>query len=324
MRRGKALQKRTVMSEEASSREADDPSRKGEDPDPAMQSLTRGEERDAIARAGPRAPVVYATISAQGLEELNRPFISLFGSGITAGLVLMMSVIAEGLLHHSLPEFTGRKAVADLGYTFGFLIVILGRMQLFTEATITPVLPLLANPTRRAFMRTARLWVSVFAANLVGALCAAGLLVWGGVVAPDQLRSIMEVAAKVAENTPMETLRYGIVAGFLIAALVWCLPTARGSEFFLIIFVTYVIALGDFTHVVAGSGEGFLLLLGGRAGAGEVWLGLILPALVGNVIGGTVLFAALAYVQVMEEISGARPVSAARAMKARWPRRREG
>ncbi len=271
--------------------------------DPAIQSLTAGEELDAMERAGPRAPVVYASISARGLEELNRPFISLLGSGISAGLILMMSVIAEGLIHHELPEFQGAELIADIGYTFGFLIVIIGRMQLFTEDTITPVLPLLANPTKRAFMRTGRLWSVVFTANLIGTFVAAFTLTYGDIVRPDQLHAIIEVSGKVMENTPFETLRYGIIAGFLIAALVWCMPTLRGGEFLMIFFITYLIALGDFTHVIAGSGEGFLLYLDGQVDGAWLFYGLIGPALIGNVIGGTVLFAVLAYVQVMEEIS---------------------
>jgi formate/nitrite transporter FocA (FNT family) len=271
--------------------------------DAAIQSLTRGEELEAIERAGPRAPVVYASISARGLEEINRPMLSLVGSGFASGLIMMVSVIAEGILHGKLPGFEGRALVADLGYTIGFLIVILGRMQLFTENTITPVLPLLANPSRNILWRTGRLWGLVFAANMAGTFVAALMLVHGAIISPLYLQGTLEISQKVIAHTPMETLRYGVIAGFLIAALVWCMPTARGSEFPMIFFITYMIAAGDFTHVVAGSAEGFLLLFSGDAGLGLVLFGLILPALVGNVLGGTLLFAALAYVQVMEEIS---------------------
>ena len=273
------------------------------DPDPAIQNLTRGEEAEAIERAGPRAPVVYASISARGMEELNRPFISLFGSGISAGLILMLSVVAEGLFKLVLPDVQGAEAISDIGYTFGFIVVITGRMQLFTEDTITPVLPLLANPTTRAFVRTGRLWTTVFTANMIGMVIAAAMLTWGDIVTQAQLDSIVEVSSKVLDHTPFETLRYGVIAGFLIAALVWCMPTSHGSEFWLIFFITYIIALGDFTHVVAGAGEGFLLLFDGQASLSWVLFGLILPAFVGNVLGGTILFAGLAYVQVMEEIT---------------------
>lgn len=275
----------------------------GEEHDPSIESLSHGEEQEAMERAGPRPRVVYASISARGLEELRRPAVSLLGSGIAAGLILMMSVVAEGLFLVQLPAFQGRELIADIGYTFGFLLVILGHLQLFTENTITPVLPLLAKPSRRTFMRTGRLWAIVFAANMIGAMLGAVLLCWGDIVSDPQLTAILEVSRKVTENTPFETLRYGVIAGCLIAAAVWCIPTSRGAEFFIVFFVTYVIAIGDFTHVIAGAGEGFILLLQGEVGIGWVIFGLIVPAFVGNVLGGTVLFATLAYVQVREEIS---------------------
>lgn len=275
----------------------------GKDVDPAIQNLTQGEEQDAMERAGPRAPVVYASISARGREELMRPAVSLWGSGISVGLIMMLSIIAEGLFLNVLPEFQGREAIASIGYTLGFIIAIMGHMQLFTENTITPVLPLLANPTRRTLLRTMRLWGVVFAANTLGIGIAAAVLVHGGMLRPEQLQSILDVSEVVLGPTPLETLRYGIPAGFLIAALVWCMPTTRGNEFLLIFFITYIIALGDFVHVVAGSGEAFLLYFAGRTGLGFVLFEFILPAFVGNVLGGTVLFAGLAYVQVMEEIT---------------------
>lgn len=300
----------------------------GEEGDPGIENLTRSEEREAIELAGPRAPVVYASISARGVEEINRPWISLLGSGFSSGLIMMVSVIAMAILDLELPNFAGREAITAMGYTLGFIIVILGRMQLFTENTITPVLPLLANPSRRFLYRTARLWLLVFAANLAGTFVAAFMLAHGDIVTPEQLQASVHVSMKVLSHTPLETLRYGIIAGFLIAALVWCMPTARGSEFLLIFAITYLIAIGGFTHVVVGSGEGFLLLLTGHADLWFVAVGLILPAFAGNVLGGTVLFAALAYVQVMEEISADRrhakesPLEEAPEPRASWLRTR--
>ena len=100
-----------------------------------------------------------------------------------------------------------------------------------------------------------------------------------------------------------EMLVRGISAGFLIAVLVWLMPSAEGAEFQMIVVLTYLIAVGGFQHIVAGSMEAFMLVLAGRAkrGAGMLF-GFILPVLVGNVLGGTALFAVLSYAQVMNEI----------------------
>lgn len=270
--------------------------------DAEAEGLSESEEEDAVERAGPRAPVVYASISARGRDELVRPALSLFGSGVSAGLVIMVSLLAQGLLQAELPEFAGKGVVTDLGYTVGFVLVILGRMQLFTEATITPVLPLLAQPTRTTFGRTARLWAIVLAGNLTGTFVAALMMLQAGIVTPEHLAGIAAVARAAVEHTPLEMLQYGVVAGFLIAALVWCTSAVEGNELLLVLLVTYVIALGDFAHVVVGSGEVFFVLLEGGIALDRA-LALIAMAFVGNVLGGTVLFAALAYVQVMEELS---------------------
>jgi len=80
------------------------------------------------------------------------------------------------------------------------------------------------------------------------------------------------------------------------------MPNAEYAGFWVIVIVTYIIALGGFTHVVAGSNEVFLLILNGDITVQTGVVGLLLPTLIGNIIGGTGLFAMLAHRQVREEI----------------------
>ncbi len=94
----------------------------------------------------------------------------------------------------------------------------------------------------------------------------------------------------------------GVLAGFFVAALVWTLPDAKGNEFLLIFGITYVIAIGDFAHVIVGAAEVFLLMFSGELPPLETLYAFVLPSFVGNVLGGTGLFAMLAYAQVSEEI----------------------
>src|SRR5215207_8851999 len=101
------------------------------------------EHREAEERSAPSGKVVYKAILKEGEGELARSSSALFWSGLAAGLSMGLSMIAEGLLHAHLPDAPWRPLVAKFGYSVGFLIVILGRQQLFTENTLTPVLPLL-------------------------------------------------------------------------------------------------------------------------------------------------------------------------------------
>jgi formate/nitrite transporter FocA (FNT family) len=265
--------------------------------------LSHPEQQDAEDLAAPKAKVLHEVIRQQGEEELSRPPASLFWSGLAGGVTIMTSVIAEAALLHKLPPgLAGREMIADLGYSLGFLMVILGRMQLFTEQTIVTVLPNMARPSWGRFGLTVRLWLIVFLANLIGTCVAAGMNVYLHLVDQALLESMLEVSRSLLRKTPLEMMLQGIPAGFLIASVAWIRAGASSGEFWVILALTYTIALGDFTHVVAGSAEAFLLLFNGQVGIGQVLGGMILPSLAGNIIGGTGLFALLAHAQVRQEI----------------------
>jgi formate/nitrite transporter FocA (FNT family) len=94
----------------------------------------------------------------------------------------------------------------------------------------------------------------------------------------------------------------GISAGFLIAAMVWLIPSADSAQFHVILLMTYLIALGEFTHIVAGSVEAFMLVAGGEQTPWSVLSGFTVPVLLGNIVGGTALFALISYAQIMKEL----------------------
>ncbi|MBY0618598.1 formate/nitrite transporter family protein [Sphingomonas ursincola] len=247
--------------------------------------------------------LIYRAISRSGRHELARPFSALWWSGVGAGLAISLSILCKGILTALLPDTAWAPAVTNLGYSVGFLVVIMGRMQLFTENTVTPILPLLAYPSISRLNQTARLWAIVFAANMTGCLIAAILMVHAGIIPPLQMSGVLSVSRHYAEVAPLDHLLWGMPAGFMIASLVWMLPRIESAgEVLMITIVTYMIGLGGFSHVVAGSTELFIVMLMGELSPIKAVFGGILPALVGNVIGGTVIFAALAYAQVREEI----------------------
>lgn len=260
------------------------------------------EQREVNRRAKLRAPMVYSIIREEGEEELSRPAISLFWSGIAAGIAMSTSVLCEGLLHHYTPVSQWQDLIVHFGYCIGFVIVILGRMQLFTENTITAVLPVVADFSRLKLYQLGRIWALVFVANMLGIAAAMALLAHGGIVADSVIDGMIAVSRPQMAMDFTTTLLHGIPAGFLVAVLVWMLPSARNSQLSVILLLTYVIALGGFAHVVAGSGKAFLLFFMGEAGLASVLGGFMLPALLGNLLGGTGLFTMLAYAQVREEL----------------------
>lgn len=249
------------------------------------------------------ASVIYEAIRREGDYELSRPLSALWWSGVVAGLAISMSVFCKGFLTQILPDADWAPAITNLGYTVGFLIVILGRMQLFTESTITPILPLFLEPTWPKLYRIARLWGIVFLANMLGCAAAALVLDYIRFLPPEQFDGILTVSRHYAEATAVENFFWGIPAGFTMAALVWILPRMEGAgEVLVILSLTYMIGLGGMSHVVAGATELFILVGLGELGPGTAIFGGVLPAFAGNVLGGTGIFAALTFAQLREEI----------------------
>jgi formate/nitrite transporter FocA (FNT family) len=262
-----------------------------------------GEEREAVAKRQPTsARVLHEVIRRHGDEELERPAMSLLWSGLAAGVAISASLLGQALIESRLPETPWRPLVASFGYALGFLIVILGRLQLFTESTLSAVIPVATHPSFANFRRLLRLWGLVLACNLIGTLLIALATEASMIGSPEQHSAMLVVSRKLLEHDWLATLKLGIPAGFLIAAVPWILPAAQGQSFWVVLILTYCIGLGGFSHVVAGSGEAWLLAAAGETSFAHAAFGLILPALVGNIIGGTGLFALLAHAQVRQEL----------------------
>jgi formate/nitrite transporter FocA (FNT family) len=245
---------------------------------------------------------IYEILRREGEEEMNRPTTSLWWSGVAAGLSISFSLIVQGALQRYLPDAPWRPLVTGFGYTVGFLIAVMARHQLFTENTITVVLPVAAQLSLRNFGRLGRLWGVVLIANLAGTFLAALFCSHTSAI-PDEVRQAMlMVSADNLGHPPLEIFFKAIAAGFLIAAMVWLLPSANTSQFHVIILMTYLIAICGFAHIVAGSFEGFMLVVNGRLDLWAMLGGFAVPALIGNIIGGTALFAVISYAQVAKEM----------------------
>ena len=253
----------------------------------------------AEERASPSAHVVYEAIRREGRHELERKTSSLAWSALAAGMSMGFSFLSEGLLKHALPVASWEPLITKLGYAVGFLIVVLGRQQLFTENTLTVILPLLLQKTTRILFAVLRLWGIVFAANLVGALIFAFVLSKASVVEPDVHRVLDKVAVDTIGQPFAVMVLRGIFAGWLIALMVWLLPVAESARLWVIIFLTYLIGLGHFPHIVAGAVEMFYLAVSGIRSWSEISTGYMLPTLIGNMIGGVALVAALAHAQIV-------------------------
>ncbi|HTW51187.1 MAG TPA: formate/nitrite transporter family protein [Stellaceae bacterium] len=269
---------------------------------PDDPGITEREVEDIEARSSPRTPVIYEIVSRIGTEEMARPLISLWWSGIAAGMSISFSLLAEAILQSHLPNAPWRPLVASFGYSVGFLMAVLSRQQLFTENTITAVLPVMADLNLGNVWKLVRLWGIVLLANIIGTLVAALFYSFSPALSNGLFEAMLDVSRHLLGHGWPVMFFGGITAGFLMAAMVWMIPSADAAQFYVIALMTYLIAAGGFPHIVAGSVEAFLLALHGDASAWWMATGFFAPVLTGNIIGGTALFALIAYAQVMKEI----------------------
>lgn len=246
-----------------------------------------------------RVQVVHAAILREGEDELQRPTSAPAWSGLAAGLSMGFSLVGEGLLRAHLPDAPWRPLISKLGYSLGFLLVIMGRQQLFTENTLTGVVPLLSHQSLAMLRNVARLWLVVLAANLTGAVIFAWVVGRTAVFAPDILRVFPEIGQEAILTSFGATLLRGIFAGWLIALMVWMLPVAHSGRLATIVIITYVVALGRFPHIIAGSVEVLVLVAVRQIGWGDFAMRYMLPTLIGNVLGGVALVSAVNHAQTV-------------------------
>jgi formate-nitrite transporter family protein len=263
--------------------------------------ITEHEVESVEEMSTPRTPVIYEVVRRQGVEEMKRPATSLWWSGIAGGLSMSFSVLAQATLVIHMPDTSWRILVAGLGYSVGFLMTILARQQLFTESTITVVLPVLKDLTWNNVWRMLRLWIIVLVANLIGTLFAAIFCRYSPVLPNALFASMIEVSRTLLPLTWWQMSFHAVSAGFLIAAMVWMIPTSENQQFIVITLMTWLIAVTGATHIVAGSMEAYLLALAGEWAWWQVITQFIIPVLLGNIVGGTALFALISYAQVMKE-----------------------
>jgi formate/nitrite transporter FocA (FNT family) len=266
------------------------------------KGITRQEVKAVEELSTPRTPVIYEVVRRLGDEEMERPAVSLWWSGVAAGLSISLSLVAEAILATHLPDALWRTLVASFGYCVGFLMTIMARQQLFTESTITVVLPVLGNLNWHNLWRMTRLWAIVLIANLVGSLFATLFYCYSPVLPPALLEGMLGISRDLLALGWWDMFFRAIAAGFLIAAMVWMMPSAENAQFFVITLMTWLIAAGGFTHIIAGSMEAYLLVFSGDWAWWQMIVAFMAPVLLGNIVGGTALFAVISYAQVMKEI----------------------
>lgn len=271
---------------------------------PASPHLDDEERDQASAHSTPRALVIHEIIREEGEAALGRKPLALMWSALAAGLSMGFSFLTQAVLQGKASPggHDGATLIGAAGYSVGFIIVVLGRQQLFTESTLTVVLPVLTRRDMRTAGAALRLWAIVLAANLAGTWIFAALL-----VAPtpftQQLAPMLDEVGRGAFGSGFAatTLR-AVLAGWLIALMVWLLPNAKSAAVLIIGLLTYVVSVCELSHVIAGSVEAAYMVLRGGAGVQDYLQRFFAPTLLGNVVGGIALVGMLNHASISPEM----------------------
>jgi formate-nitrite transporter family protein len=251
------------------------------------------------------ALVIHEIVREQGEEELERSFRGLAWSGVAAGLSIGFSFLVQATLQARLPDTSWRPLVTGFGYATGFLIVILGRQQLFTETTLTAVIPALTRRNPHTTLLMLRVWTIVLLANLAATWVFAAIAAYPGVFLPPTVQAMVDLSARTMDGTFWHTALTGGSAGWPIGLMVWLLPDAGPSRPLIIVLLTYVIAICEFPHIVAGSVEAAYGVFTGAATLRDYGMRFLLSTLLGNVAGGTILAALLNHAPLTGELTEA-------------------
>lgn len=253
-----------------------------------------------------RAMAIHEHIRQEGEKEMERDAMALLWSAIAAGLSMGASLVAKGIFHVELDGVPGGYLLENLGYTFGFIIVIMARQQLFTENTVTAVLPVMQNLTLGNVGLLMRLWGVVLLGNLIGTGLAAWAFEYMPIFKEETRDAFIKIGLDVMKNSPTEMFANAIISGWLIATMVWMFPAAGAAKIVVIILMTWLIALSDTTHIVVGSVEILYLVFNGTLHWSDFIWPFALPTLAGNIFGGTFIFALMSHAQIRNDMSNKR------------------
>lgn len=245
------------------------------------------------------ADEIYENVRVAAEAELERPAMALFWSSIAAGLTIGFSFVAGAFMAmHAPPEHA--RAFAAVGYPLGFIFVVLARNQLFTENTLEPIIPLLNEPTPERLRSLLSLWTIVLVGNLLGA-AAVGWLFGRTPVLEPGLREAMGRLAIDATSGGFRSVTYrAVFAGWLIALMAWLISSTRatGAQVMLVWLTTAPISAFGFRHSIAGAVEAFYRIYDGSTTPGAATSEFLVPAVLGNVVGGFLFVALLNHGQV--------------------------
>jgi formate-nitrite transporter family protein len=230
-------------------------------------------------------------------RELSRPSRALAFSGLAGGLTMGLTPLAVAAIQTSLPPSPSSALISYLFYPIGFIAVIIGRAQLFTENTLYPVVLVLSD--RQHFRNMLRLWGIVFAANVGGAFLFALLAMRTSALEPAVKDELARLGMNMVSVPAGGVFWSAVIGGWLIALVAWMVSASQWTigQVVMTWLLTFLVGIGQFAHCIASSGEIIAAVIRGPAPLGSYFHWLLFAA-TGNIVGGVTIVSLLNWGQV--------------------------
>lgn len=245
------------------------------------------------------APEIFDAAVANAREELKRSARKLAFSGLAGGITLGLTGLGVAAIRAAIGPSPWRDFISFLIYPIGFIAVIIGRAQLFTENTLYPVVLVLDE--RRYVAATLRLWGIVFVSNICGAFLFALLAIRTSALFPPMAAELVKLGETAVQGTPGHLFWSGVIGGWLIALVAWIVTASHWTigQVVMIWLLTFIVGIGRFAHCVVTSAEILSAVAARTVSAGHYFHWLLFATL-GNIVGGIVIVSLLNYAQVKE------------------------
>jgi formate-nitrite transporter family protein len=238
----------------------------------------------------PQPEDIYRLTKEEGERRLERPLLELVSTALAAGFDIVAGVVALGLVATQVAPWVGKgpaHVFGSLAFGIGFVFLVVGRGELFTENFLVPIAGL-DHRRGASWLGLARLWLTSPLFNVLGGLVIILVLSTHGVLPSGSANTLSQNADTVHARGTLALFVSAIFAGALITAMTWFV---EGQESMLVRVVVawmagVLLALGSFNHVIVVTLE---LIFGYRFGAHFAWtfiLGNFLLAAAGNLVGG--------------------------------------
>ncbi len=240
----------------------------------------------------------FSRIVDQGEQRLGRDWSAMLATGLMAGLEVGIGILAMLVVI----ERTGSQMLGGVAFSVGFLALLLGHSELFTEGFLIPVTTTVAGRAR--WVDLLRFWAVTLVTNLIGGW----VITWFAIQGFPQIRAtaVKSASGFIDAGIGVRSLALGVLAGAVITLMTRMQHGTESEPARIVASVAsaFVLAGMPLFHSILDSLVIFAALHTGHTRFGYLdWLGWLGWAVLWNMVGGIGLVTLLRLVRARKRVT---------------------